>query len=213
MGHSMKESRAAMNESGNPAATPSSHRHRVIDEVVSKSRYWWLLLVTGVVWIVIGIVVLRFSYATVTALAILFGVFCAAAAVTEAMAGAMSSRTWRIARWLLAALIVVVGVVAFLAVKATLAVLAAVMSFYFIFRGCFDVIAAIAAHKHPAWRVLLIVGLAELAIGFWAAGPWHLSAVRLVAWVAAGILLHGIGQIASAFLVRGIGHDAAYRCA
>jgi hypothetical protein len=103
--------------------------------------------VTGVVWIVIGIVVLRFSYATVTALVILFGVFCAAAAV---------------------------------------------MSFYFIFRGCFDVIAAIAAHQHPAWRVLLIVGLAELAIGFWAAGPWHLSALRLVAWVAAGMLLRTV---------------------
>jgi hypothetical protein len=76
--------------------------------------------------------------------------------VIEATVGAMSSRTWRIARWLLAALIVVVGVVAFLAVKATLAV------------------------------------LAELSIGFWAAGPWHLSALRLVAWVAAGMLLHGI---------------------
>jgi uncharacterized membrane protein HdeD (DUF308 family) len=50
--------------------------------------------------------------------------------------------------------------------------------------------------------VLLITGLIELGLGFWAAGSWNISVVILVAWVAAGALLHGIGEIALAFQIH-----------
>jgi uncharacterized membrane protein HdeD (DUF308 family) len=57
--------------------------------------------------------------------------------------------------------------------------------------------------------VLLLVGIAEIAIGFWAAGSWNVSVVLLVSWVSAGALIHGVGQIATAFLVRKVGQSAA----
>ena len=87
--------------------------------------------------------------------------------------------------------------------------LAAVMSFYFIFRGSFDIAMAFAGSRLPGWWVLLLVGLAQLAIGFWAAGSWNVSVVLLVSWVAAGALVTGIGQISSAFLIRRVGNRAA----
>ena len=103
----------------------------------------------------------------------------------------------------------IVGVVAFVRPDNTFAGLAAVMSFYFIFRGTFDIAMAFAGSRLPGWWVLLLVGLAQLAIGFWAAGSWKVSVVLLVSWVAAGALLFGIGQILSAFLIRKIGNRAA----
>jgi uncharacterized membrane protein HdeD (DUF308 family) len=106
-------------------------------------------------------------------------------------------------------LFIVVGVVAFFRPEDTFVGLAAVMSFYFVFRGAFDIATALAGSRVPGWWVLLLVGIAEIAIGFWAAGSWKVSVVVLVSWVAAGALIHGIGQIASAFMVRKVGRGAS----
>jgi uncharacterized membrane protein HdeD (DUF308 family) len=99
--------------------------------------------------------------------------------------------------------------VAFFRPSDTFFALAAVLSFYFVFRGAFDIAMAISASQVSGWWVLLLVGLAELAIGFWAVGSWKVSVVVLVSWVAAGALVHGIGQIASAFMVKDVGRDVA----
>ncbi|MDT5290897.1 MAG: hypothetical protein QOF88_5786, partial [Mycobacterium sp.] len=168
-----------------------------------KTRFWWLLLITGAAWIVLSIVILRFDYTTVAAVAVLFGVYCLVAAVNEMVIGAVSSSTgWRIAHGVLAALLVVVGVVSLMNLGATFVTLAAIVSVYFIFRGSFDVVMAFAGSAVSGWWVLLITGLIELGLGFWAAGSWNISVVILVAWVAAGALLHGIGEIALAFQIH-----------
>jgi uncharacterized membrane protein HdeD (DUF308 family) len=198
-----------MTDTAKAAGAAPHQPHPVLDSVVSTTRNWWLLLIAGVAWIVIAVVILRFDYGTVAAIAALFGVFSFVAAANEVMVGALSSKGWRILHWLLAVLFVVGGFFTFFRPEDTFVGLAAVMSFYFVFRGSFDIAMALAGSRAPGWWLLLIVGLAELAIGFWAAGSWKVSVVLLVSWVAAAALLHGVGQIASAFLVRRAGRDVA----
>ncbi len=199
-----------MTDTRQAQSTPSGVFHEAVDELVSTTKYWWLLLITGVAWVVIAILILRFDYTTVAAIAMLFGVFCFAAAANEVMVSAVTpSRGWRILHWLLAVLLAVVGVVAFFRPEDTFVGLAAVMSFFFVFRGAFDIATSLAGSRIPGWWVLLLVGIAEIAIGFWAAGSWNVSVVVLVAWVSAGALILGIGQIASAFMVRRAAHGAS----
>jgi uncharacterized membrane protein HdeD (DUF308 family) len=198
-----------MTETVHAPTTRSGLFQPIVDNVVSTTKNWWLLLIAGVAWIVIAVVILRFDYATVATIAILFGFFSFLAAANEVMVGAVSTTGWRILHWILAALFVVIGVIAFVRPGDTFVGLAAVMSFYFIFRGSFDIAMAFAASRAPGWWVLLLVGLAELAIGFWAAGSWNVSVTVLVSWVAAGALIHGVGQIAASFAVRKVGHSVS----
>jgi uncharacterized membrane protein HdeD (DUF308 family) len=200
-------------QTGPAGTTPSRREHhlvsRLTDSFLAKTRYWWLLLIVGAAWVIIAVVMLRFTYSTIEAIAKLFGVVFLLAAAAEVMVGMLSSRRWRVARWLVAVLFVVAGIVAFFAVKATVMGLAAVMSVLFVIWGILGVVTAIAARRERGWRSPLIAGLIELAIGIWVLTSLHASITTLLISVAAGTVVHGIGDMTSAFLVRKIGRHAA----
>jgi hypothetical protein len=56
--------------------------------------------------------------------------------------------------------------------------------------------------------VLAIASLTELVIGLSVAGSLKAPIVTLLTWITAGTLAHGVGEIALAFLVRGVGRRA-----
>jgi uncharacterized membrane protein HdeD (DUF308 family) len=167
-------------------------------------RYWWLLLLSGVAWIVVAAIVLRFDYNSVVAVAVLFGVLAISIGTVEFALAMISSRWWRLLHGLLGAIFVVTGVVAFFKPGNTFVGLAAVISFYFIFAGTWNLVSSLSMRNVPGWWIQLVSGLIELGLGFWAAGSWRVSASLLVAFVAALTLLRGVTQISLAFSLRSI---------
>ena len=169
---------------------------------------WWLPLVTGVAWLVVSILIFRFDYTTVAAVAVLFGLVALASAMNEVLLASISTRGWRVSHLVLAALSFVVGIVSFVHPGDTFVALAALVSFYLVFRGSFDLVLAFSLSREmPGWWLLVLTAISELLIGFWAAGSWNLSVVVLVAWVGAAALMRGVTEIAFAFQLR----DAAHR--
>jgi uncharacterized membrane protein HdeD (DUF308 family) len=168
---------------------------------------WWLLLITGVGWIVVGIILLRFDYTSVTAISILFGVVALVAGAFEIMATFLVAGWWKLLSILLAIVFIVAGIVAFIHPGDTFVALAAVFSFFLVFAGSFDIIWSISArHEIEVWWLQLVGGIIEIALGFWAAGYYGRSAVLLVAWVSAYTLIRGVRELILAFRIREVQH-------
>ena len=133
------------------------------------------------------------------------------AAVNEFLAVVGASTGWKIAHIAFGLACVVIGIVAFVHPGNTFAALAAVMSFYFILKGMFDVIlgivvagVALAADRGRACRDgARLLGRRLL----------RQSVILLVAWVGAIALTRGIGEIIFAFTVRGISRTDRLRSA
>ncbi len=178
---------------------------QIVESFQAATRLWWIFLVIGTAWLLFAIMVFRFDWRSVSAISIVFGVVVLAAAVDEiliAFAGGQSG--WMVAlRLVVAAALVVIGVIAFIHPGNTFAALAAVMSFYFIIKGAFTMIVAFATRKEAElWWLTLLIGLAELLLGFWAAGDFGHRQILLIVWVGALALARGISSIVFAFRVR-----------
>jgi uncharacterized membrane protein HdeD (DUF308 family) len=165
------------------------------------ARYWWIFLVTGGLWMLFAIIVFRFDWTSVSSIAILFGIAMLGAALNELGNAGGSRGGRRVAHALLSAAFVVIAILSFVHPGNTFAALAGVMSFYFILKGLFDVTLALFLHVGP-WWLRLVLGLAELVIGFWAAGDFGHRKILLIVFVGAAALTRGLTEILFAFGLR-----------
>ena len=170
---------------------------------------WWLFLITGIAWTLVAMILLRFDYTSVSAIAILFGCVAIAAGVIEIGMTFLVPGWWRLLNGVLAVAFIASGVVAFIHPGNTFVALSAVFSFFLIFAGMFDIIQSIAARREiSVWWLQLIGGIVIVVLGFWAAGYYGRSATLLVAWVAAFAIVRGVRDIVLAFRVHGVQHAA-----
>jgi uncharacterized membrane protein HdeD (DUF308 family) len=170
---------------------------------------WWLWLLTGVAWILVAMILLRFDYTSVSAISILFGCVAIAAGVLEIGVLVLAAGWWKLLHGILAFAFIVAGIVAFIHPGNTFAALAGVFSFFLVFAGTFDIIISISARREiEVWWLQLVGGIIEVVLGFWAAGYYGRSAVLLVAWIAGFTIVRGVRDIVLAFRVRELQHAA-----
>ena len=179
---------------------------RAVEADLRPNRYWWVFLVTGILWLLFGIVVFRFDLTSVTAVGAIVGCVCIAAGFNEIMALIASHGGWKVFHGVLGAICIVVGAVALLYPDRTFVTVAAIFSFFLLFKGAFDIVAALMTRRiSDLWWLGLVAGILQVVLAFWAAGAFGREAVLLIAWVAAGALIRGVTEIALAFRLRGEG--------
>jgi uncharacterized membrane protein HdeD (DUF308 family) len=170
------------------------------------SRGWWLYLVTGVLWLVFGWVVLsaRSEITTVWAVAVYAGILFLLVGVGQLVVAAVAE-SWN---WLHAAF----GVLALLAAVAafawpgpTFVTLAAVLAWYLLFDGVFLLVGAFYdRHVVDHWWIFALLGVAEVAVAFWALSYPGRSILLLIVWVGFTALFKGVTNIVAAFTIRSL---------
>ncbi|WP_203910643.1 HdeD family acid-resistance protein [Rhizocola hellebori] len=168
---------------------------------------WWLLLVTGALWIIVSWLVLGYNSRSVNAIAVLAGAVILAAGVGELYL-MFFVPGWKWLHGLLGALFIVTGFFAWINPGKTVFWLAAFIGWYLLFKGAADIVLGfLTKATNEAWWLGVIIGIVEMLLGFWAAGRFERSLYLLIVYVAVIALARGITDIIMAFRVRKLAHE------
>jgi uncharacterized membrane protein HdeD (DUF308 family) len=169
-------------------------------------KFWWLLLITGILWVILGLFVLQADYDSAVLIGYLVAFWLIFGGVAEFVEAMTVHTGWK---WLhigLGVLFVVGGVMALTSPFQTFTILAALLGIFLVIKGTFDFVIALAErHVAPLWWMMLIVGIIEILLGVWAMGYPGRSAVLLIFWIGFGAIVRGIAEIVLSFRVKEFG--------
>jgi uncharacterized membrane protein HdeD (DUF308 family) len=168
-------------------------------------RLWWLFLLTGIAWLVFSLVIFRFDIGSAATVAFLFGVVAIVAGISEFVTIAVSTSGWKVVHGILGVIFVLVGIFAFVEPGSTFEALAAVIGFFFLFKGIFDItVAFVTKGEFELWWLQLVVGLIEIGLAFWVAGDFQRKVTLLLVYVGIVCLSKGITDLFLAFKLRAV---------
>jgi uncharacterized membrane protein HdeD (DUF308 family) len=174
------------------------------ETVRGVSGFWWLWLVTGVIWIIVAITVLQFDQASITTVGVIVGLMFLFSAVQQFTLAGLTDGA---ARWLALIFGVLLGAAGILALvnpEATFAGLADILGFLFLIVAAMWIVQALVDREaNDLWWLGLIAGILMVILAFWTGGQFFIER-GYVLLVFAGIwaLMHGVTDIVQAFQVR-----------
>jgi uncharacterized membrane protein HdeD (DUF308 family) len=167
---------------------------------------WWLLLLTGIAWLIISVIVLRFTTTSAGTIGVLLGVVFLAAMANEFFIAYVRLR-WRWAHVLMGVIFLAAAIWAFVNPVGTFWALASVTGLL-VLQGAFVLITSIESRIiNSAWWLGVVAGILEIFIGFWASQQLvTVRAALLIIWVGVLALFNGINQIVLAFELKSAQH-------
>ncbi|MDT4991904.1 MAG: hypothetical protein QOH97_1796 [Actinoplanes sp.] len=166
---------------------------------VVRSGLWGFLLFAGVAWLAISWSVLRLEPADIALVAgpvVLFG------ALMEAVRALSGTARW----WLnagMAGLFTVTGVVLLVNAQSSVLAPVALLGWFLMVRGAADIAMSMMARETDRiWGLLLVVGVLEALLGFFAAGPAARAADLAVMVLGALGLARGVADLVAALRLR-----------
>ena len=171
---------------------------------------WWLLLVTGIAWLIISLVVLRFNTTSITTVGVLLGVIFLMAMLNEFLLASIRAG-WRWAHILLGVLFALGAIWSFANPLNAFWAIASVLGLLLILRGSLDIISSVMVREiSGTWWLGLVAGILEILLGFWASQQlFPARAALILIWVGFFALFGGIYEIVIAFEIRSLQHRLA----
>jgi uncharacterized membrane protein HdeD (DUF308 family) len=181
------------------------------DDVRAVTRWWWVFIVTGIIWFMVSLVVLRFTTTSVTTIGILIGVVFTIGAITEFMVVGVTSGGWKVAHVLLGLFFVLGAIWGYTNPKDAFWALASVLGFLLVIWGGIEVTEAIVTRAfNPLWWLGLTAGILVILLGFWTGQQLlTIKAQLLIFYVGLAALFRGISQIVFAFRLHHAGRELA----
>ncbi len=170
-------------------------------EATGFARNWWLFLITGLAWLLVGVLVLRFNITSVATVGILLGVMFLGAAFNEFLASTTVSGGWKWVHVALGVLFVLGALWGFFRPIETAFALASVLGFLLVLMGAMNIVGAVLSREaNPLWWLGLTVGILEILLAMWVSQHYYGARIALILiWVGFMAIFRGITEIVMAF--------------
>lgn len=186
------------------------------DEVVAAemvgamSKFWWLWIVFGIIWVVISLIILQFRSTSLTTVGVVVGLFFFYAGIQDFVLAWMAEG-WKWLWVIFGALFIIAGIVALVYPRNTMAGVADMLGFLFLLVGVFWIIEAFATREvNVLWWFSLIAGLMMIVLAFWLRGQFLFTKIyTLLVFTGIWAMLHGITDFIKAFEIKKFGKIAA----
>jgi len=180
-------------------------------EVVAEAaEKWWLFLLSGIAWLVVALIVFQWNYTTVYAVSFLFGGIALFAGVNEFAQITVSTTGWKWVHGIVGVLFVIAGLWAIVHPHNAFATLAALIGFFLLVKGVFDLtVSFVTREQFELWWLQLVMGMVEILLAFWIAGSFRNKVILLVAYVGIVALSRGITELFLAFKLKGLRRELA----
>lgn len=164
-------------------------------------RLWGIRLCVGILFLILGFVVLGYDTQSITVVSILIGVAFLFTGLSWLLLGMLveEMRWWFIVGGLLA---VIAGIIAFIHPDSTLRVLGLIIGWFLLIAGILDVIVALTNRDRDLWWIGLIAGLVMFGLGAWAVNSQEHSIAIILTIVGVYCLIRGVGDIIASFQMR-----------
>jgi uncharacterized membrane protein HdeD (DUF308 family) len=177
------------------------------------SRYWWVLLITGIAWLIVAWLVLRANITSLTTVGILLGILFVAAGINEVVFAGLVTGGWKFLHYAIGVIFLLGGLWAFIRPVNTFFALASVLGLILLFYGTFEIVRGVAMREEDRyWWVGLATGILLILLAFWVSSSdreFNLAnrTFLILFWVGFWALIHGFTQIMLAFSVRRVHRD------
>ena len=178
--------------------------------VASIAKYWWLFLVTGILWLIISFILLQYDAASAATVGYLVGFMLLFTGIEQFFA-ASAGEGWKWVWIVFGIFFVIGGIWAILNPFGTTYALAASLGLLFALFAIFWIIEAIAMRSvNPLWWLGLVSGIIMGFLAWWASGQTTPEkAVTLLTFAGVWAIMHGVTDLVRAFQLRRVGQLAA----
>jgi uncharacterized membrane protein HdeD (DUF308 family) len=180
-----------------------------------RSKYWWVILLLGISWLVIAWLVLRADITSLATVGFVLGGLFIIAGVNELGVGSMVGGGWKVLHYIIAVILLLGGLWAFIRPINTFFALVSVLGLVLVLQGAFEIVRGISSRgDNPYWWLGLVSGVLLVLLAFWVSASDRVFQLQartylILFWVGLMALIRGFTSIVLAFMIRHAGRSVA----
>jgi uncharacterized membrane protein HdeD (DUF308 family) len=166
------------------------------------ARSWWMFLVAGIIWLLLGFVILSTRPSSISVTVILIALAFFMGGFTMFALAFVATGGWRWMAIIGGVIAIGAGIAALVWPEPTLVVLGVFVAWYLLFRGIFDIALALSNRHVRGWWLGLVAGIVAIALGAWAIGNPERSTLLLITIIGVWTIFKGVSDLVAAFHYR-----------